>query len=292
MTRWMFLIGTTALGGCASLNDLRTDLSAPRPQVGNEQAALVQNLRAAYVPCGAPRTPTGAQAAAAENVSCVRFKTSGDAAEISNFTNAGLTLSDLACDDFFRRTNQSARKRRFGRGVANDTSVVVAAALKLAAAGSNALVASATAFNFVDKGFRNYDESFMVSAELARVRRLVLSAQDKLKTEILATPPKTFFAAESKITRYAGLCSFLGMQDLLGVAVDNAVAKVEAETKPGATATPPATTDTPGSTGTPGSPSSTPAASPTTVPKPNAQDPAPLTPGQGPQSIVPRAPPG
>ena len=82
-------------------------------------------------------------------------------------------------------------------------------------------------FAFADSSFRNYDESFMVDADLSKMRRLVLSAQDNMKLEIRKAPPETIFGAESKIIRYAGLCSFLGMKDLLNESVAEKTVKIE-----------------------------------------------------------------
>ena len=41
-------------------------------------------------------------------------------AELTSFVDAGVTLSDLYCDRFFRAVNQASRKRQFARGATND----------------------------------------------------------------------------------------------------------------------------------------------------------------------------
>ena len=147
--------------------------------------------------------------------------------KIIAFANAGMTLSDLYCDRFFREANLSSRKRRFTRGLSNDVGGAIATAMGLAKVASGIVGGVAGGFAFADSSFRNYDESFMVDADLSKMRRLVLSAQDNMKLEIRKAPPEAIFGAESKIIRYAGLCSFLGMKDLLNESVAEKTVKIE-----------------------------------------------------------------
>ncbi len=150
---------------------------------------------------------------------------------IISFTNAGMTLSDLYCDRFFREANLSSRKRRFTRGLSNDVGGAIATALGLARVASGVVGGVAGGFAFADSSFRNYDESFMVDADLSKMRRMVLSAQDNMKLGIRKDPPETIFGAESKVIRYAGLCSFLGMKDLLNESVAEKTAIIELKNK-------------------------------------------------------------
>lgn len=208
------MLAAASLTGCSSLDNLRTDLSAKPPVTGVEETALINNLFAAYENCSAGK--------------CERVRTSGDQREILNVVDAGMTLSDFYCDAFFRRTNQAARKRRFARGASNDVGGAIAAVLGLARAGSALTGGAAAGFSFLDSEYRNYDESFLVDADLSKLRRLVMSAEDNMKKAIYAAPPSSFFAAESTILRYAGLCSFLGMQDLLNESVQEKTSRIEA----------------------------------------------------------------
>lgn len=150
---------------------------------------------------------------------------------IIGFTNAGMTLSDLYCDRFFREANLSSRKRRFTRGLSNDVGGAIATALGLARVASGVVGGVAGGFAFADSSLRNYDESFMVDADLSKMRRLVLSAQDNMKLGIQKNPPETIYGAESKVIRYAGLCSFLGMKDLLNESVAEKTVRIEGDTK-------------------------------------------------------------
>ncbi len=85
----------------------------------------------------------------------------------------------------------------------------------------------AAGFSFADGSFRDYDESFIVDADLSKLRRLVLAAQAYMHGRVFEDLPGTFFEAESTITRYAGLCSFPGMQDLLNDSVAEQISRIE-----------------------------------------------------------------
>lgn len=200
---------------------MRTDLSAAQSVTGAEEMALIGNLRQGYIGCNKVKN----------DLRCERLKADLEGRELTDFTAAGFTLSDYYCDVFFRQTNQAARHRRFARNLNNDVGGVVATVLGLAKAGSGVVGGVAAGFSLADGSFRNYDEAFMVDADLAKLRRLVLSAQDNMKIVIQASPPTTVFAAESAILRYAGVCSFLGMQDLLNDSVALKTASIEAENR-------------------------------------------------------------
>jgi hypothetical protein len=205
------------LAGCARTG-LQAPLSAEPPVALDQKAHLLSVLTATYDAC----LPKGAG---------IKAKPPCQLAELDNFMGAGFTLSDVYCDDFFRSANQKARKRRFARGLATDAGAVVSGLLNLAKAGSDALTASTVGFSSLDSSFRNYDTSFMVDADLSKLRDLVFAAQDSMKLNVEARPPRTLYAAESTIRRYAGLCSFLGMQGLLNESLVKATAQTTAENK-------------------------------------------------------------
>ena len=202
----VFALGV--LGGCSNIGALRTDLSAqPIPDGATEQA-----LQAVLAE---PLEKTG-------DGSGYRFRADADdnAKAVGRYLAAGITLSDIYCDDFFRKTNQAYRKRKFGRGATNDVGTAVAAVLGLSNAGPGIVAGTATGFGLADSTWRNYDESFVVSPQMATMRSLVLVAQDKFRTDTFRAMPKDYITARSAIIRYAAICSFLGMQGLLDQSID------------------------------------------------------------------------
>lgn len=262
MKQYMGILCSIALTGCAASNSLRTKLSADSSETKDEKRVLITEMRNAYFGCdngpsGVIEPARDEQAAGrgqrdyqVSSANCQNFalglaefkqvkvtdKKLNDndpsqkpekqlQARVIRFMDAGTTLSDVYCDEFFRSVNLSARKRQFSKGLTTDTSTLVAGVLNLVKAGSAALTASTVGFNAVNSSFRNYDESFMVDADLAKMRRLVLAAQDSMKLKFEDDPPRSIFSAESKVIRYAGLCSFLGMKDLLN---DSIAAKTTA----------------------------------------------------------------
>lgn len=206
--------------GCSSFNRLRTDISAPAPSVdrsttSQEEQALINGLRKAYRSC--------------QGVGCKGYELDVRGAPIPEFLLSGLTLSDLYCDRFFRASNRSARDRRFARSTTNDVGGAINVILGLAKAGSGISNGVGAGFALGDGLFRNYDESYMVDADLSKMQRLVQAAQDNMKVRLTAAPPSSIFAAETAILRYANLCSFLGMQSLLNDSVSAKTIQIESE---------------------------------------------------------------
>lgn len=210
--RYLLFLVIPCLAGCAEINNMRTDISAKPPYNERVGMALVSQLAEAYDDKG-------------------RFRTKPTDDEIQLFVDSGVSLSDYYCDIFFRSTNRAARHRRFSRNATNDVGGIISTILGLAKAGSGVTGGVAAGFSFADGSFRNYDESFMVDADLAKMQRIVLAAQDNMKVKIFADPPKSYPSAESTIIRYAGLCSFLGMQDLLNDSVKEKTNRIERDTE-------------------------------------------------------------
>lgn len=131
---------------------------------------------------------------------------------------AGYTLSDMYCSRYFRKSDESSRRRKFGRSVTNDAGTAITTVLGLVNAGQDAVTGLAAATGMADSSWRNYDDSFMISPELSSVQGLVEAAQDNYRSRTLgdaAQMPADFSTAQHMIQRYANLCSHLGMRRLL-----------------------------------------------------------------------------
>jgi hypothetical protein len=141
-----------------------------------------------------------------------------DEADMRRYLSAGYTLSDMYCSRYFRKSDESSRRRRFGRSATNDVGTAVTTVLGLVNAGESAVTALAAATGLADSSWRNYDDSFMISPELSSVQGLVEAAQDNYRSKTLgkdAQLPAEFATAQHMIQRYANLCSHLGMKRLL-----------------------------------------------------------------------------
>lgn len=134
------------------------------------------------------------------------------------YVAAGFAISDFYCQRFFIKTDESYRRRSFGRAATNDVGTVVQSILGLANAGKDAITGIGLATGLADSTWRQYDTAFLISADLSNVQSLVHASQDNFRARSLgsdATLPADYSTAQSVIMRYANICSFLGMQSLL-----------------------------------------------------------------------------
>lgn len=141
-----------------------------------------------------------------------------DSDTMRRYLGAGFALSDIYCSRYFVKTDESYRRRRFGRTVTNDVGTAMATILGLAKAGTNVVTGVAAAVGLADSSWRNYDDSFLISPDLSNVQGLVFAAQDNFRARTLSndeTLPSDYGTAQSVILRYANLCSYLGMKSLL-----------------------------------------------------------------------------
>lgn len=208
-------LAAMALAGCTSTS-LRTALSTPKnptpvfadpamPKGRDPQDAIISPLYKvlleAHEPGGTGETLKP-----------------GEPADVRRYLAAGFALSDIYCARFFIKTDEAYRRRRFGRTLTNDVGTAMATILGLANAGENIVTGVAAGVGFADSGWRNYDDSFVISPDLSSVQSLVFAAQDNFRARTLAKDaalPGDYATAQSAIQRYANLCSFLGMKALL-----------------------------------------------------------------------------
>ena len=115
--------GAMLLTGCASGSAVSTDLSAkpvPSPQTGD---ALIEVLAESLERTGTRTDADG------KSRTVMTFRDPRDAGEIKRYLAAGFALTDIYCDRFFRETNASMRRRKFGRALTNDVGTAVGSVL-------------------------------------------------------------------------------------------------------------------------------------------------------------------
>lgn len=208
-------LSAMALAGCTSTS-LRTALSTPKnptpvfadpamPKGKDPQDAIIAPLYKVLLEAHEPGS-TG------------ETLKPGEPDDVRRYLAAGFALSDIYCARFFIKTDEAYRRRRFGRTLTNDVGTAMATILGLANAGENIVTGVAAGVGFADSGWRNYDDSFVISPDLSSVQSLVFAAQDNFRARTLAKDaalPGDYATAQSAIQRYANLCSFLGMKALL-----------------------------------------------------------------------------
>ncbi len=161
------------------------------------------------------------------------------------YLGVGFALSDAYCANFFAKTDEAYRRRQFGRTLTNDVGTIMTTVLGLAKAGEAAVTGLAATVGLADSTWRNYDDAFVVSPDLSNVQTLVFAAQDNFRARILQKDenlPRDYGTAQSTVRRYANLCSFLGMDNLLGESAAKQKNELNADTAI-VTATTPAKTD-------------------------------------------------
>lgn len=160
---------------------------------------------------------------AAQQFECLYLVSNPVQGDVDRHIRAGIALSDLYCDTYFRRISRRWNERMFARNTTNDVGTAVSAALGLFNAGSVATGAAGAAFGLADATFRNYDNVFVVSPDLPNIQNLVRAEQTKVRERITTSMPGNYYDAQRMIIEYANLCSYTGMKGLLNESVDMAV---------------------------------------------------------------------
>lgn len=251
MKRMLALVlAATSLSACASVERLRPDIEAKPVPSRLDEIAYINSLRRAYTyragegddPDNCYRggdlgrfNPELSEGYALhddehERVSpgtCVFFRRLGDdkvRPAILDYLDAGFGLTDIYCQRFFIVASQAAQKRRFERDTGTTVDGLVGAVLGFANASKNALEIVNAGFAAIDSTFKNIDEAFLVGPDLGNVRKLVQAAQADFRTEVFSKPdklPNSYAGARSIVERYAGLCSFTGMKQMVNVSVQS-----------------------------------------------------------------------
>lgn len=242
MKRSPSMLCVFALTGCATNPaNFRPTMSADAARVGVEAQALINQLASVYeiknyrsdVKESKPedclaQIPASYQSADTEPVKrlgidgngrlkieakgCVRFR-EVTAPEVQSYFDAGVALSDLYCDDYFRRIALHKQKRHFYRSTTNDVGTAASVGLGLASAGSIITGGVGAAFGLFDALYRNYDAAFIVEPDLGQLLNVVKTAQKNYLSD--QVPPSSLLKATAAITGYAQICSYAGMDQAL-----------------------------------------------------------------------------
>lgn len=236
------LICAAMLSGCAG-KDFSPTMEADPALFGGEGIALVNTLLLAYEyapPDKTPKAParalceltlpsfheedvyayrryTGRQAKTkqVEAFKCLTLRPAPTTAEIETHLDAGFALTDLYCDNFFRRVALSSNGRNFVRNSVNDAGAAAAAIAGLAKAGSGVTGGIGAFFGLLDASIRNYDDAFLVAKDLPGLETAVFKAQDAYKAKVDPAKIRSYSQATSVIIRYATHCSWTGMRGLI-----------------------------------------------------------------------------
>ena len=231
------VISAALLAGCSHNQVMfRPTMGADASEIGYEAQALVNEMRLAYdeTACASAAIPPSYQNTQSEKyrrlhkspsaramLNCVRFRQPNEATITpKRYFESGILLSDIYCDDYFRRIALHKQTRQFGRSATNDIGTAASAALGLASAGSIATGGIGAAFGLADNLFRNYDAAFVVEPNLGKLLRLVKTAQSATRGSYAPETFQSFVEAQRAVADYAQNCSYVGMADLLDRAIE------------------------------------------------------------------------
>lgn len=242
-----FLAAAT-MSACTSVERLRPDLAARVLPSRLDEIAYVNQLRDAFtyeqpnenLTCydGAelrffrPRLEQGRPNHTVQQESlgvprCVRYRQLNDSdrtTAVTRYLEAGFGLTDIYCQRYFTIAAESAQQRNFQRNSFSAADALLNAVLGAASAGETAIGIANAAFEGVDATYRNIDNAFLVAPDLANVRDLVHAAQENFRSRAFAKGalPGSYESARAVIERYAGLCSYTGMRQLVNDSVTSA----------------------------------------------------------------------
>lgn len=253
-------------GGCTSFEGIRPDIAAKPVPSRFDEEAHINELRSAfeYLPPG--RTQDGERrsslgcfqgtdlkpfrAKSAEGYArgvpeefdrttetmCIYYRPLPmDAAArkkiLFDYVSAGFSLTDLYCARFFTVVTASAQNRAFGKSVFGGVDTLMSSILTLSNAGTTAIGVANSGFGLIDTTFDAYDSAYLVAPDMANVRKLVLAAQNEYRANVLEGDkdfPETYSTARSIIERYAGLCTFPGMRQMVNDSIAEKTNQVQA----------------------------------------------------------------
>ncbi|MGB3797168.1 MAG: hypothetical protein WA957_12780 [Alteraurantiacibacter sp.] len=196
-------LASSAIGGCNYIGG-NTPLSS-RPAVSlNQEQMLLRGLQDTGYIC---------------DPDCYSFNAQLEGEDIMTFVDAGFSLSNYYCGEFFRTISLKSRRRQNAGDLSNNIGGAAATVLGLAKAGSGITGGVAAGFSFIESGFNDYDSAFLVTTEINTIQGLVTARQEQVARETRSSPPANVFQAVSAIQKHSDVCTFTGMQTLLQSAV-------------------------------------------------------------------------
>lgn len=245
MIRAFILTSSILVAGCTSIEPLRPDMEARLIPSRLDEIAFINGLREAYTPvtesigCYDGKSlkrirPKYSQGYAEDDPAqdalgssqCVTFRATSTnlvdrAAQVTRYLENGFGLTDIYCQRYFVVATQTRQGRKFQRNTGSAVDVLVGSVLTALGGGTTITGLANAGFEAFDSTYKNIDDAFVVAPERDDVRKLVHAAQQDFRATVFDVKnlPQSYPGARSVIERYAGLCSFDGMRQLVADAV-------------------------------------------------------------------------
>lgn len=254
-----FLLAACALAsGCSTIEPLRPDMEARPVPSRLDEIAYINGMRRALEYSRPEQTPVGCYQGdklkpfnpkftqgyrefdeAAEHTkvqanSCLTFKESSGnstASKIEEYLANGYGLVDLYCSRFFIIAGETRQVRKLQKDSATSVSTLVQGVLHAIGATEHALTSATLGFGLIDSTYKNIDAAFVITPEHETLIHLVQTAQSAYRTQSRATAALTFPEARSRIERYASMCTFDGMQQLVNASLNESSKQLTKEKK-------------------------------------------------------------
>jgi len=220
---------------------------------------------------------------------CLRYRPikAGEDGRVKTYLEAGLGLTDLYCQRFFTMATEDRQTRHLQRGVVKTGDILMTAILGALNGVKNLQTFTHAGFGAVDSVYNEIDEAFLVAPSRDDLRKLVLSAQQDYRAHLFSNwaqnkeRPHSYPSARSVIERYAGLCTFDGMRQLVADSVAEKTNQLNAEAnqnRDGGGQAQDGTAQQPATPPAPAKPAKPAPSKPPKTPEPVLTSPVPITP--------------
>lgn len=155
--------------------------------------------------------------------------------EMETYLAAGFGLTDIYCNRFFTTASASAQNRQFFQDLNTGVDALVGSVLNFSGVGRTAIGITNSGFGVIGDGLEAYDAAYLVAPDLAAVQKLVEAAQGEYRAPYFVSDntikanifPRSYPAARAVVERYASLCSFTGMRQLVNRSITDKTSETE-----------------------------------------------------------------
>lgn len=218
------------LCGCSSFETFSTPFSVRNPLIHGQ---LINNER---------KETTFLQEKARSFIAAHNAATTeASASNLRAYVGTGITYSQLLCKRYFDELSFTKAHRDFAKRATNLSAGLTSTMLGLAKASSSGVAAAGAAFSFGQSSFDAYNESYIVTPELANLERLVREKQKEeellIYRRLNATEGnwpdrvESLDQADRLLNDYIFHCTVNGLRILLASSIQAKTAELDASSR-------------------------------------------------------------
>lgn len=141
---------------------------------------------------------------------------------IKTYMQAGFSLANLYCSLYFRKLTRDQALLDYQRTQISLASGLATGLMGIFDAGSAATGATGAALGFLGASLDNINTSFLLAPKVESLEKLVVNAHVTFVNGLDPKDYETFPQAQTLVNRYAAICSFRGLKELVDQSVANA----------------------------------------------------------------------